>query len=69
MVSRFTKHMRAPRNARPLCGTDEGWWYVDPSSISVHGRVTNMGGCHTTSVRLTRRQLERALEIMDEARA
>jgi hypothetical protein len=59
---------KEPRKARALSDTNEAWWYVDPRSIIVHGEVLGLAGERwVTSVRLTRKQLERALEIMDSA--
>ena len=55
-----TPEMCKNRRARPMGDTTDGWWYVDPGSITVHA----IGNNPVTSVRLTRKQLERALEIM-----
>lgn len=67
-MSRQPRVMRTPKTCRPCFGTDEGWYYVQPGYIEVIGRKdSGVDAVSTTAVRLTRRQLERALEIMDEA--
>ena len=44
-------------------GTEKGWWYVNPRSID----VLAYDNTTTTQVRLTRKQLDKAIEIMDSA--
>ena len=58
-MSKLTKEMCIPRSAKNLSG--DGWWYVSPKHIEI--MATSKTGL--TAVTLTRKQLERALEIMD----
>lgn len=67
VAKRYTRAQRKPRKAKPCVGTREGWYYVDHQYIEVLARTENTGVHFTTAVRLTRKQLERALEIMDGA--
>lgn len=59
-----TKEMCAPRDARTLGNTEEAWWYINPGSIDI---ISVNRHEPTSQVRLHRKQLERALEIMDSA--
>ena len=61
---KLTKPMLAPRRARPLAGTEDAWFYVEPKGVSVFASKEGGG---TTACKLTRRQLERALEILRAA--
>jgi hypothetical protein len=63
MSNTLPKDMR-PRKARPLDveETREGWWYVDPSRITVHAVAVDG---NYTAVSLTKSQLLRALAIME----
>ena len=63
-MSTQPRAMRTPKKGRPCLGTDEGWYYVQRGYIEVMGRKADVA---TTAVRITRKQLERALEIMDGA--
>ena len=64
MGSKLPEKMTHPRKARPLGGsTADGWWYVNYGSIDVYADLIGTG---VSAVRLTRRQLEQALKIMDE---
>jgi hypothetical protein len=54
--------MLNPRKATPCGLSDEAWYYVGPSSVDVFARVE---GQDALCVRLTRRQLERAIATMD----
>ena len=56
-----SKEMCKPRSARPLSSTEEAWWYINPGSIDIVSVNRNEA---TSQVRLHRKQLERALEIM-----
>ena len=59
-----SNEMLVPRRARPLgYDTSDGWWYINYGSIDIFAE----GQVSVTSVRLTRKQLKRALEIMDAA--
>ena len=56
------KEMCKRRRARPLTGTEEAWWYINLKSID----IISVNKSQTfTQVRLYRKQLERALQIMD----
>jgi hypothetical protein len=44
--------------------TNDAWFYVNRGTVDVYARTTDE---NTTVVRLTRKQLERALEIMGGA--
>ena len=55
--------MCKPRGARSLHTTKEAWWYINRRSID----IIAVSGNETTQCRLTRRQLEKAIEIMDSA--
>lgn len=63
-MKELLKNMLTPRKAKPLGVSEESWYYVGPSSIDIFIKQEN---CSTASARLTRKQLQRALEIMDEA--
>lgn len=65
-MKELPKNMLASRKAKPIGVSEEAWYYVGPTSIDVFISQEN---CSTASARLTRRQLLRALEIMDEAAA
>jgi hypothetical protein len=65
MVDGLPKEMREPRKGRPMCGTDEAWFYVNQNSVDIYATSSTQAEVNTTTVRLTRRQLERALETMD----
>lgn len=67
MSNKLPRSMRTPRQAEPCIGTTEGWYYVQPDYVEVYARTENTGVSFRTTVRLTRKQLERALEIMDGA--
>ena len=58
-----TTEMCKSRRCRALMGTEKGWWYVNPRSID----VLAYDNTTTTQVRLTRKQLDKAIEIMDSA--
>jgi hypothetical protein len=64
-MDEIPKEMRSPRKAEPYNGTDEAWWYINKRSIDVYATSSAQAELCTTVVRLTRHQLERALEIMD----
>ena len=53
--------MRKPRKATPLGRSEDAWYYVGPSSVDIYCQEK---GVNVQQCRLTRRQLERALEIM-----
>ena len=58
------------QKAEPCVGTDKGHFYVEPDYIEVCGTnqidaYINDTGLVFTAVRITRGQLERALEAMD----
>lgn len=57
--------LRRVRAAKSLGGTVKAWWYVNEDGIDIFGQHPNGG---TTAAHLTREQLERALEVMDEVR-
>ena len=59
---KLSKAMRGPRKAKVISGGDEAWWYIEPNGITVVSSVAK--GLNPIQVRLTRRQLERALEVM-----
>ena len=60
--------MLNPRRARATgIHTTDGWWYINPRSIDIYAEYQGSDFKDTTSVRLTRTQLVRALEIMDAA--
>lgn len=61
MTKPLTKEMTKPRVAGLLGGAVKAWWYINPESIDVCAE-SQRGG--TTHVRLSKRQLERALEVM-----
>lgn len=56
--------MRRPRQAYPQ-HAGNGWFYINPGSIDV---VASTGDGNNTIVKLTRKQLETALFVMDEER-
>jgi hypothetical protein len=58
--------MRRSRKASPLGLSDDAWYYVGPSSIDIFCAETFQP---TQGCRLTRKQLEGALLIMDEYRS
>ena len=60
-MSRSTEMCKS-RGARPLGNTEEAWWYINPGSIDIVSINRNEP---TSQVRLHRKQLEHALEIMD----
>jgi hypothetical protein len=59
--------MREPRKCRATNGTAEAWYYLNPRSIDVLAEIVdgNNGARWITTCRLTRRQLQQALEIME----
>ena len=59
-----SKDMCNSRGARSLSNTKLAWWYINPRSIDI---IAVGPDNDTTQVRLTRKQLERAIEIMDAA--
>ena len=55
--------MRVPVNARGILGSRQGHFYINPRSIDV---ITINGQTgHGSMVRITRKQLEKALALMD----
>jgi hypothetical protein len=58
-----SKEMLKCRAARPLRDTGAAWWYIDPKGIEVFAKHYET----TTSVRLTAKQLRRALEIIESS--
>lgn len=61
-MKELPRNMRKPYTAKPLGLSDDAWYYVGPSSIDVFAQREGM---NATPCRLTRKQLLRALEIMD----
>lgn len=57
----LTREMRMSRVATPLSQVEKGWWYINPDSIDVVSQGVTGG---VQMVRLTRKQLERALDVM-----
>ena len=53
--------MRIARKAEPHAGTKSAWWYISPTEIVVYFRSDDSSGACS----LTRQQLERALEVMN----
>lgn len=62
MVNELSKELAKSRKATALQGI-EAWWYVNKKSIEVYVRDAD----GVSSARLTRAQLERALELMESA--
>lgn len=60
----LTKPMLKPRKARFINGKGEAWFYVSPHGIEVCV-AENKDAAASHQVLITRRQLVRALEIMD----
>lgn len=61
-MTELTPDMCKPRKAHALTGeTSSGWFYVGPRAIYVMAQAKGGG---ITGVRLTKRQLERALSII-----
>lgn len=58
----LTGKMLTPRKATACGLSDNAWYYVGPASVDVFAQVE---GEDALCARLTRRQLERAIEIMD----
>lgn len=61
-----SREMCESRKARALPGTLGAWWYINPASIDIISQPSFGHG--VAQARLTRKQLERALEIMDAAK-
>ena len=59
-----TKALLSPRKARAEYGARDAWWYVNKRSIEV---LAQPNGSNPTCVKLTKKQLQRALEIMNES--
>lgn len=58
--------MLIARVAKPLTSsTDKAWWYISHNSIEI---VALSSAGDTTQVQLTRKQLERALAVMNGAK-
>lgn len=55
--------MRAPRKAKPIHQTEKAWYYVNHKTIDIFAQ-SKLG--QSTIVRMTRRQLQQALAIMDK---
>ena len=71
MAQTLPIEMRNPRKATPFChATKEAWWYIERGGISVLASASTVGEGRslTTGVRLTRRQLELALKIINAHR-
>ena len=61
----LSKAMREPRRARVIYKhSGECWYYIQPRSIELFVSLEK-GKAASSSIRLTRKQLEKALEIMD----
>ena len=57
------KSMLKPRRATVIHGPGECWYYIVPRGLEICV-AQEKGRASSNSIRLTRRQLERALEIM-----
>ena len=62
----WPKSMRKPRRAAVTHGPGECWYYVGPRGLEI-SVATRKGEVSSNVIRLTRRQLERALVIMEDA--
>lgn len=58
------RKMLGPRHTRAGKGFQPGWYYIDRNQIEILADVKNAVSVHTMCVRLSRKQLEQALEIM-----
>lgn len=58
------RKMLGPRNTRAGKGFQPGWYYIGRNQVEILADLKNAVGGHTTCVRLSRKQLEQALEIM-----
>ena len=67
MVNETRKQMREPRRARATGVTAEAWYYINPKTVDVLAEIVDPGngGRWVTTARLTRKQLEQALAIME----
>jgi hypothetical protein len=63
----ITKPMCNSRKTRVILGSGEAWYYVCRSSVDVFV-TTEKGRAATAAVQLTRKQMEKAIAIMDEAK-
>jgi len=64
-MNKLAKAMRTPRCGKCGYSTVSAWWYINAGSIDVLAQDISGG---TTWVSLKRSQLERAIEVMDEAK-
>jgi hypothetical protein len=64
MSRELSRTMLDPRTAKVVAGADKAWFYIDPTFIQVYMASKPGSGC-TPCCRLTRKQLERALAVMD----
>ncbi len=61
----ISRAMKTKRKAVPCAGTDTGHFYVEHNYIEVYGTPQASNTSGTTAVRITRRQLEQSLDVMD----
>lgn len=67
-MGELPKGMQRPRSARAIGdNTDVAWWYVNPRTIDIMAHVNDGKGGpnYCGQVRLTRKQLEQALAVME----
>ena len=50
--------MRKPHNIRRISGVGEAWYYIEPTGLKIFGTGSQF--------HITRKQLERALEIIKQ---
>ena len=59
------RYPRKPRNMQSFDSQDTAWYYIEPSGLDVYVS-TKKGEASTISFRITRQQIERALEIIKQ---
>lgn len=62
-MANLIRKMREPRKAKAFGLSSKAWYYVNDRSIDL---FINADGCKTMTAKLTRRQLEQALAIMNK---
>jgi hypothetical protein len=60
-IAKLPRNKLDPAAIRGLPGTDEGWFYVNGTSIDVFAYAANKG---SLCVRITKQQLQKALAVM-----